>query len=217
MQLLFLFTVPQRSSVLASDHLLILKVLSIQPRTIFKPHVSLVLNFYYIYIVISQGIIASPFGPIKLEKSEKGLRSLQIMKESEDVLSFGYDQALQSVVDQLNAYFNGTLQDFKIAYDLRGHPEFYIRVWRVLSTIPYGKTRTYSDVAHFLQKPSGARAVGNASAHNPLVIVIPCHRVLGKNGRLTGYMYGKDIKRQLLQHESPAHFSQQGKFSFDNE
>ena len=167
--------------------------------------------------MISQGIISTPIGPVKLEQTEKGLRSLQILKEeSSQMISPGYDQALQSTVDQLEAYFAGALQDFQLPFDLREQPEFYVRVWRVLCTIPYGKTRTYSEIATFLQKPSLARAVGNAIAHNPMVIVIPCHRVIGKNGQLTGYIYGKDVKRKLLRHENPAHYPSQGKLMFNS-
>src|SRR5690606_32501835 len=162
--------------------------------------------------MISQGIISSPVGLIRLEGSDKGLRSLQIVtSDCRPGEKIGHDSALDPVVDQLNEYFAGNLKDFIIPFDFRGHPEIYVRIWRVLSSIPYGKTRTYSDIAQFLQKPKWARAVGNASAHNPLVIVIPCHRVIGKNGRLTGYAYGKNIKRKLLQHESPGHFADQGK------
>ena len=166
--------------------------------------------------MISQGVISSPFGPVKLEQTEKGLRSLQILKEAEaGSTSYGYDQPLELVIEQLRGYFEGNLQDFNIPLDLSDQPEFYIRVWRVLCTIPYGKTRTYSETANFLQKPTWARAVGNASAHNPVAIIIPCHRIIGKNGRLTGYMYGKDIKRRLLQHENPGHYAHQGKLAFN--
>lgn len=161
--------------------------------------------------MISQGIISSPVGPLLLEGTEIGLRSLQIgTDENTGSISYGHDRALDPAVDQLNGYFEGSLQDFNLQIDFRGNPEFYVSIWRVLCTIPFGKTRTYSEVAQFLRKPGGARAVGNASSHNPLAIVIPCHRVIGKNGRLTGYAYGKDIKRKLLQHESPGHYANQG-------
>src|SRR5699024_8715165 len=83
-------------------------------------------------------------------------------------------------------------------------------VWRVLRTIPYGKTRTYTEIAQFLRNPKWARAVGNASAHNPIAIIIPCHRVIGKNGQLTGYAYGTSVKRTLLKLENPNNFADQG-------
>lgn len=162
--------------------------------------------------MIAQGIISSPVGPLRLEGSEKGLKSLQIVTgEAVGSIALGHDGALNSVAEQLNAYFDGSLKEFNIPFDWSGHPDFYVSIWRVLCTIPYGRTRTYTDIAEFLQKPKLARAVGNAIAHNPLVIVIPCHRVIGKNGRLTGYIYGKHLKRQLLQHEIPGHYANQGK------
>lgn len=207
------FLIFQKTSIAHLDRCI---VFIQESRSNFSAFVSLALNFYYIYIMISQGIISSPFGPVKLEKTEKGLRRLQILKESEgDTISYGFDQSLQPDVDQLQSYFEGRLQNFNIALDLREQPEFYLRIWRVLCTIPYGKTRTYSEIANFLQKPNWARAVGNASAHNPVAIVIPCHRVIGKNGRLTGYLYGKDVKRRLLQHENPGHYAHQGKLQFN--
>lgn len=160
----------------------------------------------------AQGIISSPVGPLRLKGSERGLKSLQILTgEAAETSPIGYDGALNSVVEQLNAYFDGSLKEFNIQFDWSGHPDFYVSIWRILCTIPYGKTRTYTDIVDFLQKPKLARAVGNAISHNPLVIVVPCHRVIGKNGRLTGYIYGKDIKRQLLQHEFPGHYANQGK------
>ena len=133
---------------------------------------------------------------------------------SDDVaaqMSCGYDSSLAPVVDQLHQYFACELKEFNLSLDMTDHPSFYVDVWRVLRTIPYGRTRTYSQIAHFLQNPKWARAVGNASSHNPLAIIIPCHRVIGKNGKLTGYAYGKNIKRKLLQLETPGHYANQGK------
>ncbi len=162
--------------------------------------------------MINQGIISSPVGTIKLESTPYGLRFLQILTDEESLLAeLGYDSALSPVVDQLGEYFEGNLKDFNFSLDFRHHPDFYVEVWRVLRSIPYGKTRTYSEIAQFLENPKWARAVGNASAHNPLAIIVPCHRVIGKNGRLTGYAYGKNIKRTLLQHENPGHYAHQGK------
>lgn len=161
--------------------------------------------------MINQGIISTPVGAIKLEGSEFGLRVLQILSDEEAAYAdYKYDAALSPAVNQLNSYFEGNLKDFNIALDFRGQPEFFVSVWRVLCTIPYGKTRTYGEIAGFLQNPKWARAVGNASAHNPLAIIVPCHRVIGKNGKLTGYAYGKNIKRKLLQHENPGHYADQG-------
>lgn len=163
--------------------------------------------------MINQGIIPSPVGPIHLESSSVGLRALRILAEpgpDDQPVAYGYDKALENTVHQLEAYFNHELRDFRTAFDLEDQPDFYKTVWRTLTTIPYGKTRTYSDIARFLRNPKWARAVGNASANNPVAIIIPCHRVLGKNGKLTGYAYGTDIKRFLLELERPGRFADQG-------
>lgn len=161
--------------------------------------------------MIYHGIISSPVGAIKLEGTDFGLRELRILSEPGDAPATNeYDPPLSEVVDQLAAYFNRELKDFHLPIDFTGYSDYYVEVWRLLRAIPYGKTRSYGEIAHFLGNPKGARAVGNASAHNPIAIIIPCHRVIGKNGRLTGYAYGKEIKRDLLQLENPGHYANQG-------
>jgi methylated-DNA-[protein]-cysteine S-methyltransferase len=108
--------------------------------------------------------------------------------------------AFNDAVDQLGAYFAGELTDFDIELDLRG-TEFQQRVWRVLLTIPYGDTRSYGEIAEQIGAPGAARAVGLANGHNPIAIVVPCHRVIGARGSLTGYGGGLDRKRSLLELE----------------
>ena len=95
---------------------------------------------------------------------------------------------------QLEEYFQGTRQEFELPLKPRGTP-FQLRVWKALSEIPYGEMRSYGAL---LQDPKLARAVGMACHRNPLPILIPCHRVVGAGGQLTGYAYGLDIKHQLL-------------------
>lgn len=167
--------------------------------------------FLYLGGMISQGIISSPVGPLQLESSSTGLRALRILPVPKaGAVPYGYDKALHDTVRQLDEYFHHGLKEFRISFDLEEHPDFYKNVWRVLRTIPYGKTRTYTEIAQFLQNPKWARAVGNASAHNPVAIIIPCHRVIGKNGALTGYAYGTAVKRKLLKLENPENFADQG-------
>ena len=101
---------------------------------------------------------------------------------------------------QLQAYFNGTRRHFTFPFRSRGTP-FQKTVWAELSRIPYGETRTYGQIAAAIGKPKAARAVGMACNKNPLWIVIPCHRVIGKNDSLTGYAGGLDLKQKLLQLE----------------
>jgi methylated-DNA-[protein]-cysteine S-methyltransferase len=108
--------------------------------------------------------------------------------------------AFSTAVEQLGAYFAGELVDFDMELDLRG-TEFQRRVWQALLTIPYGETRSYGEIAEQIGAPGAARAVGLANGHNPIAIVVPCHRVIGASGSLTGYGGGLDRKRTLLELE----------------
>ncbi len=101
---------------------------------------------------------------------------------------------------QLMEYFAGTRREFTFPLDLRGTP-FQIAVWRALLQIPYGETRSYSEIATTIGRVAAVRAVGAANGANPIPLVIPCHRVIGKNGTLTGYRGGLDVKAELLRLE----------------
>ena len=109
----------------------------------------------------------------------------------EDPAGFG------DVIAQLEAYFAGELTEFDIVLDLEG-TEFQKRVWAELLTIPYGQTRSYGEMARNLGKPGASRAVGLANGRNPVSIIVPCHRVIGADGSLTGYGGGLDRKTHLL-------------------
>jgi len=98
---------------------------------------------------------------------------------------------------QLAEYFAGTRRDFDLPLKPEGTP-FQRAVWEALRTIPYGQTRSYADIAAQVGNPKGCRAVGMANHRNPIAILIPCHRVVGKNGALTGYAGGLDVKEKLL-------------------
>jgi O-6-methylguanine DNA methyltransferase len=113
------------------------------------------------------------------------------------------DDAFVEVAEQLRAYFAGERTDFTVKLDPRG-TAFQRRVWDALVTIPYGTTTTYGRLAAVLGDPRSTRAVGLANGRNPIAIVIPCHRVIGADGNLTGYGGGLDRKRWLLSHESTA-------------
>jgi len=104
------------------------------------------------------------------------------------------------LVKQLDAYFSKKRRRFEIPLDLRGTP-FQLRVWELLLTIPWGETRTYGQIAKALSRPKASRAVGRAVGANPVSIVVPCHRIIGSNGRLTGYGGGLERKTALLEHE----------------
>jgi methylated-DNA-[protein]-cysteine S-methyltransferase len=104
---------------------------------------------------------------------------------------------LQEAVRQLRAYFAGTLREFSLPLDPRG-TEFQLRVWRQLETIPYGRICSYSEIAQAIGAPRAVRAVGAANGANPIPIVVPCHRVIGSNGKLVGYGGGLPLKKRLL-------------------
>lgn len=110
------------------------------------------------------------------------------------------DAKLQPYTEQLMEYGLGRRTSFDMACDLRGTP-FQLAVWDALRRIPYGQTETYSAIAERIQKPAAVRAVGAAIGANPVLITIPCHRVIGKNGTLTGYRGGLEMKKKLLQLE----------------
>ncbi len=107
---------------------------------------------------------------------------------------------LAEAAEQLQEYFAGTRQRFALPLDLGG-TEFQRRAWLALAEIPYGETRSYGEQARRLGVPRAARAVGAANGANPLPIVLPCHRLVGADGSLTGFGGGLDTKRWLLQHE----------------
>ncbi|MEU8618492.1 methylated-DNA--[protein]-cysteine S-methyltransferase [Streptomyces sp. NPDC048623] len=106
-------------------------------------------------------------------------------------------------VRQLDAYFAGELTEFDLPLNLTGTP-FQLRVWEQLRLIPYGETRTYGELAEALGSPGASRAVGLANGKNPVTIIVPCHRVIGSGGSLTGYGGGLDRKKRLLAFEAGA-------------
>jgi len=106
-----------------------------------------------------------------------------------------------SAKTQLEEYFNCQRQSFYIPMATHKYSHFYQEVWQELIKVPYGKLSTYSDIAIHLNNPKAVRAVGMANGKNPFAIVIPCHRIIGKNNSLTGYASGLEIKKWLLQHE----------------
>ena len=108
---------------------------------------------------------------------------------------------LRETARQLSAYFDGSLRVFSVPLAFEGTP-FQRSVWQALLTIPYGETRTYGEIARQIGNPAAVRAVGAANGRNPISIIVPCHRVIGADGSLTGYGGGVEAKRWLLGHES---------------
>jgi len=139
----------------------------------------------------------SPIGTIRINFTEKGINGLYF--EDEDKTSepelFSMDY-----IRQLDAYFHGNLKQFNIPLDLSGS-DFQMRVWKELRNIPYGKTISYMDLAKRLGNPKSIRAAAHANGQNPVSIIVPCHRVIGSDGSLTGYAGGLWRKKWLLKHE----------------
>lgn len=102
--------------------------------------------------------------------------------------------------DEIIEYLEGKRTEFTFSIDYKGTP-FQLLVWKALNDIPYGQTKTYSDIAHSINKPAAVRAVGAAIGANPILLAVPCHRIVGKNGTLTGYRGGLEMKKKLLELE----------------
>lgn len=142
-------------------------------------------------------VMDSPVGHLLIEADELGLTALD---RTDKPLSPPDTPLLAEAVRQLSAYFDGTLTDFDLPLHMTGTP-FQLRCWQALRTIPYGETISYGEQARRIGSPRATRAVGGANHRNPISIVVPCHRVIGANGSLTGYGGGLDMKRWLLEHE----------------
>ena len=152
-------------------------------------------------------VLASPIGPLTVVTADGALCGLYFPahKRLPDPETFGQrtDDGFEAVRDQLAAYFAGERTVFDLDLAPVGDP-FQQKVWALLSEIPYGETRSYGDLARLLGDRNLAQAVGHANALNPISIVVPCHRVVGADGNLTGYAGGLERKRFLLDLETPA-------------
>jgi len=146
----------------------------------------------------------SPVGELILTASDTALTGVFFPtsrhKREVPVGDGPHNEILARTRDQLSEYFAGTRTSFDLPLDPRGTP-FELRVWEELRAIPYGATRSYSDIARRLGDPQSTRAVGAANGKNPIPIIVPCHRVIGAHGELTGFGGGIDRKRWLLEHE----------------
>ena len=139
----------------------------------------------------------SPIGTIELTATENGLSSLYFRAKKHPPKS---TPLFAKVKQQLSEYFAQQRTTFDIALDLKG-TDFQQQVWAQLLTIPSGETSTYAQIAKTLDRPKAVRAVGAANGKNPISIIVPCHRVIGSNGKLTGYAGGLERKQWLLEHE----------------
>jgi methylated-DNA-[protein]-cysteine S-methyltransferase len=145
----------------------------------------------------------SPLGPVLLAATPQGLAGLWFegQRHHPDASAWPLDPShavLREAMRQLDAYFEGTRATFDLPLDLQAGTPFQQSVWRALLAIPRGRSTSYRDLGQRIGAPSAARAIGGAVGRNPLSVVVPCHRVLGTDGSLTGYAGGLDRKTALL-------------------
>ena len=144
--------------------------------------------------------IETSLGTIEIAASDTAVGRIHFMKEGEVQQKSSRNAIASEMAKQLKAYFEGDLQKFEIPFYQDGTP-FQQSVWEQLLTIPYGETISYLELAHKINNPKSIRAVGTTNGKNQLAILVPCHRVIGSNGKLTGYASGLWRKRLLLDHE----------------
>ena len=150
----------------------------------------------------SSRLIDSPIGPLKLTVEHDALIGVDWAAPSEPILNEHAPAAgaLDRVESELSRYFSGKLERWSLELSLKG-TEFQQSVWAALQNIPEGTTSTYQKIAAAIGKPSAVRAVGSAIGSNPIPVIVPCHRVIGSNGSLTGFSGGLEKKTWLLRHE----------------
>lgn len=149
------------------------------------------------------GTMPSPVGELMLITDGSALTGLYMQNDKHAARrekAIRDDVKLRDAIEQLQAYFEGRLRDFDLPFAATGTP-FQQRVWTALCDIPYGETISYGELARRIGQPTASRAVGLANGQNPISIIVPCHRVIGANGTLTGYGGGLERKRWLLAHE----------------
>ena len=149
---------------------------------------------------MSNCIIETPLGITKITGNAEGISAIKVLDTKEVSLSDNIHSDLKDCVLQLNEYFNETRKSFSFKMNPNGS-DFQKRVWKKLLDIPYGETISYLELSNQLGDPKAIRAVASANGKNPLWIVIPCHRVIGSDGNLTGYAGGLYRKQWLLNHE----------------
>ncbi|MBK5211404.1 MAG: methylated-DNA--[protein]-cysteine S-methyltransferase [Coriobacteriia bacterium] len=160
-------------------------------------------------------IMKSPLGPLVISASEKGITCLDFFVGGDTELTQDSAEAncwknsgtatekyhVDRAISQLEEYFSGKRTEFDLDLDITTGTDFQQKVWQALTTIPYGETATYKEIAERIGNPKACRAVGGANNKNPIAIVVPCHRVIGSNGKLIGYAGGLSKKVALLERE----------------
>jgi methylated-DNA-[protein]-cysteine S-methyltransferase len=160
---------------------------------------------------LSYKFIPSPIGGLKIVASDEGLAAILWENDNPRRVPLGnlveapQHHMLLRVEKELSEYFRGERKAFTVPLDMRG-THFQRQVWEALLGIPYGETRSYGQLANQLGNPNATRAVGAANGRNPIAIVVPCHRVIGFNGKLTGFAGGLDAKAHLLKLECQSNY-----------
>ena len=139
----------------------------------------------------------SPIGKLHIKATDRGLIAVDLEDDHTSLLT---NNIVDMTIIQLKAYFQGDRSMFTVPLELKG-TEYQQKVWQALLEIPYGKTVSYKDIACKIGNPKGSRSVGGANNKNPILIIVPCHRVIGSNGELVGYGAGLDKKSILLELE----------------
>lgn len=147
---------------------------------------------------IHRAFLKTSIGHVEVTGSENGIRTLYFLNFK--VKPQHVPSCLRAGIDQLEEYFHGSRKQFDLKLDLEGSP-FQLKVWNELLNVPYGTTISYLELARRTGNAKAFRAVGGANGHNPVSIIVPCHRIIGSNGRLVGYRGGLKRKKWLLEHE----------------
>lgn len=150
---------------------------------------------------MEEAFLDTPVGILKISGNSRGITAITYMEDTRKI-DPTIPEILKDAVFQLKEYFEGKRRTFNLTLNPQG-TDFQKRVWRQLQEIPFGKTVTYMDMAKELGDPKVIRAAASANGKNPISIIIPCHRVIGSDGSLTGYAGGIHRKKWLLAHESP--------------
>lgn len=148
---------------------------------------------------LDKGYLFTDIGTVEVTGTKSGIVSVAFV-DSIDTNAACTTKAVQQCMTQLGQYFGGRRTRFSVPLNLQG-TEFRVLVWKALTKVPFGSTVSYSSIARAIGRPRAAHAVGGAVAHNPIAIIVPCHRIVGSDGSLTGYAGGLDRKRWLLEHE----------------
>lgn len=152
-------------------------------------------------IILSSLLFRTPIGTLQIQGNNTHIFKLGFIEEGTEIDSTNSpSDTMRLCARQLNEYFTGIRTKFQLPLKPLGTP-FQVKVWDQLIRVPYGKTAAYSDIAEAIKNPKAVRAVGGANHNNPISIIIPCHRIIGKDGSLTGYGGGLWRKKWLLDHE----------------